>query len=68
MVTTVTGNTQGLSTTDVVKTHQKGLEGGLTELAVTGKAFNELCRMGRMKELLFYTRIFSRFTPEDKVQ
>lgn len=52
----------------MVRVHQKGLEAGLTELAVTGKAFNDLCRLGRMQELLLYTRIFSRFTPADKVK
>lgn len=68
MATISAGNSQALSTTDMVRVHQKGLEAGLTELAVTGKAFTELCRIGRMQELLFYTRIFSRFTPADKVQ
>jgi magnesium-transporting ATPase (P-type) len=69
MATTVPGsNGQALSTTNMWKMHQKGLENGLTELAVTGKAFNELCRIGRMQELLLYTRIFARFTPEDKVR
>ena len=57
-----------LSTREMLGVHQKGLEGGLTELAVTGKAFNKLCSNGEMQELLLYTRIFSRCTPEDKVQ
>jgi len=61
-------NDQALSTIDMWEVHQKELECGLTELAVTGKAFNELCRIGRMKELLLFTRIYARFTPEDKVQ
>lgn len=68
MATISSRSSQALSTTDMVRVHQKGLEAGLTELAVTGKAFNDLCRLGRMQELLLYTRIFSRFTPADKVQ
>ncbi|KAJ3321500.1 hypothetical protein HDU76_014084, partial [Blyttiomyces sp. JEL0837] len=37
------------------------------ELAVTGKAFNVLLMAGKMRDLLFDTRIFARMTPEDKV-
>jgi predicted P-type ATPase len=67
MVTTAAESGQVLSTVDMLKVHGKGLEGGLTELAVTGKAFNVLCKTGDMNQLLYYTRIFARFTPEDKV-
>jgi cation-transporting ATPase 13A3/4/5 len=68
MVTTAAESGQVLSTVDMLKVHGKGLEGGLTELAVTGKAFNVLCETGDMNQLLYYTRIFARFTPEDKVK
>ncbi|KAJ1558117.1 hypothetical protein HK405_014383, partial [Cladochytrium tenue] len=37
------------------------------ELAVTGKAFNALTAAGRMRGLLFETRVFARMSPEDKV-
>ena len=67
MVTTIAGTRVAMSTADVLKAHRKGLEAGLTELAVTGRAFNELCHTGNMNQFLFYTRIFARFTPEDKV-
>ena len=36
------------------------------ELAMTGKAFTELNRSELMAQLLFYTRIFARFSPEQK--
>ena len=36
------------------------------ELAMTGKAFTELNRSELMVQLLFYTRIFARFSPEQK--
>ncbi|KAI9334837.1 hypothetical protein DFJ73DRAFT_799020 [Zopfochytrium polystomum] len=38
------------------------------ELAVTGRAFNALLASGRMRGLLFETRVFARMSPEDKVQ
>lgn len=37
------------------------------ELAVTGRAFEVLRTSNLMEKLLFYTRIFARFKPEDKV-
>lgn len=37
------------------------------ELAVTGKAFDVLVGSGEMEQLLLYTRIFSRMSPEGKV-
>jgi magnesium-transporting ATPase (P-type) len=37
------------------------------ELAVTGVAFDHLVGSGDMQELLLYTRIFSRMTPDGKV-
>ncbi|KAG2774185.1 putative cation-transporting ATPase 13A3 [Phytophthora cactorum] len=37
------------------------------ELAVTGAAFNRLKDLGEMNQLLFHVRIFSRMTPDDKV-
>ncbi|KAE8999169.1 putative cation-transporting ATPase 13A3 [Phytophthora rubi] len=38
------------------------------ELAVTGAAFNRLKSSGEMNQLLFHIRIFSRMTPDDKVE
>ncbi|KAK1935781.1 putative cation-transporting ATPase 13A3 [Phytophthora citrophthora] len=38
------------------------------ELAVTGAAFNLLKSMGEMQQHLFHIRIFSRMTPDDKVE
>ncbi|KAF1773495.1 P-type ATPase, cytoplasmic domain N [Phytophthora cactorum] len=38
------------------------------ELAVTGAAFNRLKDLGEMNQLLFHVRIFSRMTPDDKVE
>lgn len=67
MVTTIAGTRVAMSTADMLQTQKKGMEAGLIELAVTGRAFNELCHTGNMSQFLFYTRIFSRFTPEDKV-
>ena len=37
------------------------------ELAVNGHAFAALAREGFYDELLFYFRIFSRVTPQEKV-
>lgn len=56
-----------LQTEELFQQHQKGLEAGIVELAVTGKAFNILSRTEMMANLLFFTRIYARFTPEDKV-
>ena len=35
---------------------------------MTGKAFAELNRSELMAQLLFYTRIFARFSPEQKAR
>eukprot|EP00250_Pteridium_aquilinum_P014895 c22269_g1_i1 orf=370-4158(-) len=56
-----------LKTVDLFQQHQKGLESGTIELALTGKAFNILRRTEWMANLLFSIRIFARFNPEDKV-
>lgn len=37
------------------------------ELAVTGAAFQQLQQSEAMEQLLFHTRIFARFAPEQKV-
>ena len=37
------------------------------ELAVTGAAFHQLQQSEAMEQLLFHTRIFARFAPEQKV-
>ena len=39
----------------------------LTELAVTGAAFDKLQQSEAMEQLLFFTRIFARFAPQQKV-
>eukprot|EP00644_Phytophthora_capsici_P011736 jgi/Phyca11/552998/estExt2_Genewise1Plus.C_PHYCAscaffold_500282 len=57
--------------TGVVLDHQtvKNLTNGQdVELAVTGAAFNLLKSMGEIQQLLFHIRIFSRMTPDDKVE
>ncbi|KAJ3118511.1 hypothetical protein HK100_000591 [Physocladia obscura] len=38
------------------------------ELAVTGKAFNQLIIDGSIREVLFHTRVFARMTPSDKIE
>ncbi|BBN18845.1 hypothetical protein MPTK1_8g05990 [Marchantia polymorpha subsp. ruderalis] len=61
-------NSTVFSTEDLLKIHLKGIEGGVMELAVTGRAFEVLRTSNLMEKLLFYTRIFARFKPEDKVK
>ncbi|KAJ1927681.1 hypothetical protein IWQ60_002737, partial [Tieghemiomyces parasiticus] len=53
--TTTTTTTKGLS------------DGGGLELAVTGKAFNELVNRDVIREYLLNIRVFARMTPTDKV-
>ncbi|KAG0585432.1 hypothetical protein KC19_2G011200 [Ceratodon purpureus] len=60
-------NTRPLSTEELLRDHTKGLEAGLQELAVTGRAFTVLRRSEAMERLLYFTRIYARFTPADKV-
>ena len=60
-------NTQPLSTEELLRDHVKGLEAGLQELAVTGRAFTVLRRSEAMDRLLYFTRIYARFSPADKV-
>ncbi|KAH7488979.1 Polyamine-transporting ATPase 13A2 [Phytophthora ramorum] len=43
-------------------------QGEDVELAVTGVAFDYLVSMGEIKELLLHIRIFSRMTPDGKVE
>ena len=47
--------------------HGEQLRKGELELALTGKAFALLQASGAHDDLLLYTRIFARFTPEQKV-
>lgn len=61
------GSTRPLSTEELLRDHTKGLEAGLQELAVTGRAFTVLRRSEAMDRLLYFTRIYARFTPADKV-
>ncbi|CAM6091151.1 unnamed protein product [Calypogeia fissa] len=68
MGTTLGQNQRKLSTEELLLENSKALESGAVELAVTGKAFNALLQTEAMTNLLFYTRIFARFTPEDKVK
>lgn len=60
-------STRPLSTEELLRDHTKGLEAGLQELAVTGRAFTVLRRSEAMDRLLYFTRIYARFTPADKV-
>lgn len=55
-----------LTHASLAQRHRDELEAGRMELAMTGKAFTELDRSELMVQLLFYTRIFSRFSPEQK--
>ncbi|KAH9540758.1 hypothetical protein CY35_14G023000 [Sphagnum magellanicum] len=56
-----------MSTDELLRYHRKDLEDGVQELAVTGKAFAILRRSEVMDKLLYFTRIYARFTPADKV-
>eukprot|EP00249_Psilotum_nudum_P025155 c29394_g1_i2 orf=541-4356(-) len=67
MDTYADGTWSALTTQELLQQHGKGLEGGLIELAITGKAFNVLRTTELMERLLLFTRIFARFTPTDKV-
>jgi magnesium-transporting ATPase (P-type) len=60
-------STRPQSTEELLRDHAKGLEAGLQELAVTGRAFTVLRRSEAMDRLLYFTRIYARFTPADKV-
>ena len=62
-----TGLSKSMTTEELFQQHLKGLSSGVVELAVTGKAFNILRRTESMADLLFFIRIYARFTPEDKV-
>ena len=47
--------------------HKSDLARQSIELAVTGAAFQQLQQSEAMEQLLFHTRIFARFAPEQKV-
>ena len=51
----------------VIEEQKPALQQQLVELAVTGAAFTHLQQSEAMEQLLFYTRIFARFAPEQKV-
>ena len=51
----------------VVQEQRQALEKQLVELAITGAAFAKLQQSEAMEQLLFYTRLFARFAPEQKV-
>ena len=51
----------------VVQEQEQALSKGLVELAVTGAAFTRLQQSDAMEQLLFHTRIFARFAPDQKV-
>lgn len=51
----------------VIEEQKPALRQQLVELAVTGAAFTHLRQSEAMEQLLFYTRIFARFAPEQKV-
>ena len=52
----------------VVEQQMPALEQQVMELAVTGAAFTLLQQSEAMEQLLFYTRIFARFAPAQKVR
>ncbi|GMF34884.1 unnamed protein product [Phytophthora fragariaefolia] len=52
---------------DLQAVKSMAFSGDDVELAVTGAAFTQLKSMGEMSQLLFHVRIFSRMTPDDKV-
>ena len=50
----------------VLEEQRQSLQKQLVELAVTGAAFDKLQQSEAMEQLLFFTRIFARFVPEQK--
>lgn len=50
-------STRPQTTEELLRDHAKGLEAGLQELAVTGRAFTVLRRSEAMDRLLYFTRI-----------
>ena len=52
----------------VVEQQMPALKQQVMELAVTGAAFTLLQQSEAMEQLLFYTRIFARFAPAQKVR
>ena len=51
----------------LIQEHGADLDRQGVELAVTGAAFHQLQQSEAMEQLLFHTRIFARFAPEQKV-
>lgn len=51
----------------VIQDQRTALDKQQVELAVTGAAFAKLQQSDCMEQLLFHTRIFARFSPEQKV-
>ena len=51
----------------VIQEQKAALDKQQVELAVTGAAFTRLQQSECMEQLLFHTRIFARFSPEQKV-
>lgn len=51
----------------VIQEQRSALDKQQVELAVTGAAFAKLQQSECMEQLLFHTRIFARFSPEQKV-
>ena len=51
----------------MIEVQRAVLEEQRVELGVTGAAFTQLQQSQAMEQLLFYTRIFARFAPEQKV-
>ena len=51
----------------VTQEQRSALDKQQVELAVTGAAFAKLQQSECMEQLLFHTRIFARFSPEQKV-
>ncbi|KAL3158258.1 hypothetical protein ABBQ38_010509 [Trebouxia sp. C0009 RCD-2024] len=55
-----------MSTQQVIQEQRSALDKQQVELAVTGAAFAKLQQSECMEQLLFHTRIFARFSPEQK--
>jgi len=51
----------------VLEMQKQSKQKHLVELAVTGAAFDKLQQSEAMERLLFFTRIFARFAPQQKV-
>ncbi|DBB17796.1 TPA: hypothetical protein ACH3X3_002824 [Trebouxia sp. C0006] len=56
------------TTAQVLEMQKQSEQKPLAELAVTGAAFDKLQQSEAMEQLLFFTRIFARFAPQQKAE